>query len=518
MKKIGNLKHATKILKDNLLKIAYVNLTNDYLKELHLANNIASSGDEHHFSKWTQKMIRSKYVFMEDMDSYSYHLDLKRLRTYFETNQKMSFRYRQLINSQYRFVCLQLIKAENYRPGAEYLYLYINDINDIQSKENEELVRLRRDTQAAEDANRSKSEFLSRMSHDIRNPLNVIMGLLSLCKTNIHQEDKLLEYIERMNHSAEFLLSLINDALDVSKIESRKLYLKYVNFKLDDFIEQIAQNMETANVGQKIIVSCDLIHPNVLADKDRIQQIINNLLSNSCKYVLDKSIPIEVHVKEHQIDQDTSNYRFDIIDHGMGMSKEILSKLFVPYERGVDSRINKIQGFGLGMSICKSLIELMNGTIHVQSKEEMGTTMTVYLPLKHSKECIVENPVPLNKELLKDKYVLVAEDYPINRMILEEFLKSASIRCDFACDGKEALKQFEENHYDAILMDIQMPNMDGYEATKSIRQKDRKIPIIAISADAFNEDVVKMVECGMNDHISKPIEQNKLLSVLTKYI
>ena len=135
--------------------------------------------------------------------------------------------------------------------------------------------------------------------------------------------------------------------------------------------------------------------------------------------------------------------------------------MFDAYERGVDSRINKIHGFGLGMSICKSLIELMNGTIHVQSKEEMGTTMTVYLPLKHSKECIVENPVPLNKELLKDKYVLVAEDYPINRMILEEFLKSESIRCDFACDGKEALKQFEENHYDAILMDIKMQNMDG---------------------------------------------------------
>lgn len=518
MRKSKDLFNAGNLICHHFLKVTRINLTKNTFNEIKVDGTTVCSDGNLSFSSWVDKMISENYIFLEDQELYKEKMNLSALRKYFKTNDYYTFRYRQLVQNEYHFICLQIIKGKEYRGNSEFVYLYLNDIHDIQLKEQDLINQLKKVTIQAENANRSKSDFLSRMSHDIRNPLNVITGLSTLCQQNLDNKDLLSSYLDKIQNSTAYLLTLINDTLEVSKIESRKLYLKYSNFDFNDMIFDIIDSLNTTNSDTLVHFDSKIIHSNILADRVRLQQIIINIVSNSFKYSIGDYKNIVIMLSEEAIDEDTSLYTLQVKDNGIGMSPEVLSKLFVPYERGIDSRINKIQGTGLGLVIVKSLVELMNGTVDVESIEGIGTTFIIRVPLKHSSDCVTEDKKVLNKDLLKNKKVLIAEDYPINQMILEEFLKAADVKCTFANNGEEAIELYKKEKFDAILMDIQMPNMDGYEATCKIREQDTNIPIIAISADAFNEDVAKMVECGMNDHVSKPIEQNKLLSVLTKYV
>lgn len=509
---------ASKLLCDRLLKITRLNLTTESMEELKVDSNFISCDEDMIFTDWVATLLHSEYIPTDDKEIFAKNMDVAFLRRHFKTNDYHSFRYRQTVKKDFHFVCIQIIKGREYHRNYEVVYVYVNDINEIQTKEFELIKKLKDVTLEAERANQGKSEFLSRMSHDIRNPLNVISGLNNLCRQNLDDKEMLEDYLTKIANSTKYLLTLINDTLDVSRIESKKLYLKFTDFNIEDMLLEVRDNFNTTDEEHTLRTDIEIDHKIVMADYVRLQQIINNILSNSFKYTVGDDKTVFLKLREKGIDETTSIYILEIEDHGMGMDDEVLAKLFKPFERGIDSRINQIQGTGLGMAIVKNLVELMNGQVHVSSTVGVGTKFTVEIPCKHSKQFFRNGYDVKDISILQGKDVLVAEDYPINQMILEEFLKVSGVRCDFANNGQEAVEKFIGKKYDAILMDIQMPNMDGYEATKKIRNVNKRIPIIAISADAFNEDVAKMVECGMNDHVSKPIEQNKLLSVLTKYL
>jgi CheY-like chemotaxis protein len=252
--------------------------------------------------------------------------------------------------------------------------------------------------------------------------------------------------------------------------------------------------------------------PSVLyGDQMRVKQIIINLLTNAVKYTNEGRILFQI--KADNVD-DICNLTISVQDTGIGMTDAAIEKIFSKYER-FDLKNNvHIEGTGLGMIIVKSLIELMDGNINVNSVEGKGSNFIINIPFRHT---IDSYEYDLDVNVLKDKHILVVEDYEINQLILGEFLKYANISFDFANNGLEAVNLVEKNSYDAILMDIQMPEMDGYDATLKIRENNNDIPIIAISADAFIEDIEKMKSYGMNDHVSKPIERDKLFSVLTKF-
>lgn len=512
MRKNKNLRNAEEIYSNSLLQIIMIDLISEEIEELKIGGNIASVNNSNYLWELVEEMKKEKYIHMEDIEIYEENMNIEFLRKHFKTNSVFQFRYRHLINNDYRFVSVQMIKCNNFNSKFQNVYLYVSDIDDVQAIEYELINQLKEVSNEAKEANISKSVFLSKMSHDIRNPLNVVLGMTTLCKQYINNTDTLLDYLNKIDNSTEYLLNLINDTLEVSRIENNKIRLKYSHFNIVEIINSIIEGMKIIFADQTINFNHDIINPVVIADKGRIQQIIYNILSNSCKYTLDKKHPVNIFIKEERIEDDISNYIISIEDNGIGMDEYTLKNLFIPYERG--ERVNKIEGTGLGMIIVKSLIELMDGNINVNSVEGKGSNFIINIPFRHT---IDSYEYDLDVNVLKDKHILVVEDYEINQLILGEFLKYANISFDCANNGLEAVNLVEKNSYDAILMDIQMPEMDGYDATLKIRENNNDIPIIAISADAFIEDIEKMKSYGMNDHVSKPIERDKLFSVLTKF-
>ena len=379
--------------------------------------------------------------------------------------------------------------------------------------------------QTAENANKAKTDFLSNMSHDIRTPMNAIIGMTSLIRHDAGNKDKVIEYADKIDISSQHLLGIINDVLDMSKIEAGKTVFKYTDFSILDFITELNTifHPQIAEKNQTLTVTKENIrHEWVNGDQVHLMQIFNNLLSNAVKYTQEGG-KIQFLVEECETKSSVyAKYRFLVSDNGVGMSADFKKTIFDPFTRAEDSVTNKIQGTGLGMAITKNLVEAMGGTIDVESELSQGSCFEVLIDLRIAEDRSVSSIVQEEKNEQNDNIFqgmrfLCAEDNELNAEILTELLKIEGAECTICENGEEILKIFEKSapgDYDMILMDVQMPVMNGYEATKAIRRSShelaKKIPIIAMTANAFSEDIQHSLAAGMNAHVSKPIEMRVL--------
>ena len=382
----------------------------------------------------------------------------------------------------------------------------------------------------AKNANEAKTRFLFNMSHDIRTPMNAIIGFSELLEKHIDEKDKAIDYLGKIKSSSNFLLSLINYVLEMARIESGKLVLKKEVRCVTDLIESLTDVFEPGVKKKFITYSCetDIQHKYVICDEIKVREIFINIIGNSVKYTPEGG-KISVSVKEEPFEKENYiAYRIIVEDNGIGMSKEYLPHIFEEFSREHTSTESKVTGTGLGLPIVKSLIDMMGGTIEVESQLGCGTKMTVVLPFELASEKQILKEKQKEKEKISDsilgKRVLLAEDNELNAEIAMTVLKENGLKAERAANGKqciEMLKKMPEDYYDMILMDIQMPEMDGYEATKLIRNLDdarADIPIVAMTANAFEEDRQKALENGMNAHVSKPVDMNMLFKVMAQIL
>ena len=379
--------------------------------------------------------------------------------------------------------------------------------------------------QTAENANKAKTDFLSNMSHDIRTPMNAIIGITSLIRHDAGNKAKVIEYADKIDISSQHLLGIINDVLDMSKIEAGKTVFKYSDFSILDFIQELDTIFHTQIYEKQqtlTIIKENIQHEWVNGDQVHLMQIFSNLLSNAVKYTQEGG-EIQFFVEECETKSSVyAKYRFLVSDNGMGMSADFKDTIFDAFTRAESSLTNKIQGTGLGMAITKNLVEAMGGTIDVDSELGQGSCFEVLMDLKIAEDrtvalAVQEEIDEQDGNILQGMRFLCAEDNELNAEILTELLKIEGAECTICENGEEILKAFEQSapgDYDMILMDVQMPVMNGYEATKAIRRSSHKlaktIPIIAMTANAFSEDIQHSLAAGMNAHVSKPVEMKVL--------
>ena len=379
--------------------------------------------------------------------------------------------------------------------------------------------------QTAENANKAKTDFLSNMSHDIRTPMNAIIGITSLIRHDAGNKAKVIEYADKIDISSQHLLGIINDILDMSKIEAGKTVFKYSDFSILDLVQELDTIFHTQIYEKQqtlTIIKENIQHEWVNGDQVHLMQIFSNLLSNAVKYTQEGG-KIQFFVEECETKSSVyAKYRFLVSDNGMGMSADFKDTIFDAFTRAESSLTNKIQGTGLGMAITKNLVEAMGGTIDVESELGQGSCFEVLLDLKIAEDRTValaaqEETDEQDGNILQGMRFLCAEDNELNAEILIELLKIEGAECTICENGEEILKAFEQSapgDYDMILMDVQMPVMNGYDATKAIRRSShelaKKIPIIAMTANAFSEDIQHSLAAGMNAHVSKPVEMKVL--------
>ena len=374
--------------------------------------------------------------------------------------------------------------------------------------------------QSAERASKAKTDFLANMSHDIRTPMNAIIGITTLMKNELHQPEKLAEHLDKLENSGQLLLGIINDILDMSRIESGKTTLNVEKMNLPQQISQLDSiiRQQAGQRRQTFTVNTHLQHENVLADPNRLNRVLMNILSNAVKYTPTGG-HIRFEVDELPRNEHYARYRFVVQDDGIGMSKAYQKTLFDPFTREERSGTNKVQGTGLGMAITKNIVDLMGGSINVESTTGKGTRFEVVLefPVDAEADTVPEAQVLPEEEKetspLSGMKFLCAEDNAINAEILEMLLEANGASCTICSNGQEIVDAFasvKPGEYDMILMDVQMPVMDGLEATRRIRSGEnplgRTIPILAMTANAFLEDMQKSREAGMDEHLSKPVD------------
>ena len=379
--------------------------------------------------------------------------------------------------------------------------------------------------QTAENANKAKTDFLSNMSHDIRTPMNAIIGMTSLIRHDAGNKAKVIEYADKIDISSQHLLGIINNVLDMSKIEAGKTVFKYTDFSILDFITEL-NTIFHSQIDEKnqtlTIIKENIRHEWVNGDQVHLMQIFSNLVSNAVKYTQEGG-KIQFLVEECETKSSVyAKYRFLVSDNGMGMSADFKDTIFDAFTRAESSMTNKIQGTGLGMAITKNLVEAMGGTIDVESELGQGSCFEVLIDLRIAEDRFVSSTEQAEKDepagnVLKGMRFLCAEDNELNAEILMELLKIEGAECTICENGKRVLEAFEQSapgDYDMILMDVQMPVMNGYEATKAIRRSSHElaktIPIIAMTANAFSEDIQHSLAAGMNAHVSKPVEMKVL--------
>lgn len=397
--------------------------------------------------------------------------------------------------------------------------------------EDDEQKRLLQEALAeANEANEAKSRFLLNMSHDIRTPMNAILGFSQLALDEIDDKEKVTDYLQRIISSGNHLMTLINAVLDMSRIESGKVVLQSEPMSLRQFMKQMANmlQVDAQRRNQSFTVEVEVKRANIFCDQVRLSQIVLNCVSNAQKYSGEGG---KVEVLLRELPEEKSgygSYRLTIQDNGIGMSEEFVKHMFDPFEREENSTVSGIQGTGLGMAITKHLVEMMEGRIEVQSKKGEGTRVDIYLsfPLTADNEKIQAEKAENRR--MPDLYgatILLVEDIAINQEFMSALLKKTGAEVVVAENGKEALEyvaKAKEGDIQLVFMDIQMPIMDGYEATKAIRELKepwiQELPILAMTANAFSEDKRKAQEVGMNDYLTKPVDVIELYRKLREYI
>ena len=405
-----------------------------------------------------------------------------------------------------------------------------NQVRSKKYRENQYAVELKKSAEQAREASEAKTRFLFNMSHDIRTPMNAIIGFSDLLGKNLDNEEKVREYLKKIKSSGNFLMTIINQVLEVARIESGTAILKTEAANLSELFYSVNTVLESDIQMKGIHCSIDtnVQHKYAFCDKTKLQEIYLNIMSNAIKYTpVDHAI--HVTINETNFDDKKARYVFVCEDTGIGMASEYLPHIFDEFSREHTATENKVSGTGLGLSIVKSFVELMNGRIHVESKPGKGTKFTVEIPLElASEEDICKKELP-EQTFMTDKNIgkriLLAEDNELNAEIAMELLKEEGFLIDWVKDGQECfdkLEEADEGYYDLILMDIQMPILNGYDTTAKIRQmenpKKAATQIVAMTANAFEEDIAMAQKAGMNGFIAKPLDAEKMFTILKQSI
>ena len=474
----------------------------------------------------------------ENLEEMLDFIDLDTLPKRMKTECFLNREYMGTLSGWVRGSFIEVERDEN-KTLTKVLYAY--QVIDAEKRIELEKQQAMRDAcAAAERANVAKTAFLSRMTHDIRTPMNGIIGMTTLAISNLNRNnlEKVGECLAKINTSSTHLLGIINEALDMGQIESGKFALNCEEFNFMQMIEDVKDVIEESAKARKhqLDVSCEeIVHTSVYGDDVRLRKALINILGNAIKYTPDGG-KISMEVTEKSTNkEDLCCFEFVIQDNGIGMSKEFLPHLFLPFEREHNDKTSKIQGTGLGMVITKNIIQLMNGDIQVESEPGVGTkfVVTVYMGLQNGVSPARQVSTDKTENILNyiasldysKKKILLVEDNELNREVATEIIALTNAKIEVAENGKAALNMIVERpayYYDLIFMEIQMPVMDGYEATRAIRQLTddytKEIPIIAMSANAFAEDVIAARQAGMNDHIAKPLDLKKLAEAFEQWM
>lgn len=426
---------------------------------------------------------------------------------------------------------LDVICLERSGGIASKVLITWQDVTNVKEEEARFREALTQAFRMAEEASAAKSDFLSRMSHDIRTPMNAIMGMTAIAAANPEDGERVKDCLEKIDVSSRHLMGIINKVLDMSRIERGKIGLEEENFSISEIIDSLVKIFQAQinEKGQNLEIVKNFVHESVIGDSVRLQQVFDNIMSNAVKFTPEGG-RINIEVSEGaSIIPGSGRYSFIFEDNGIGMEEEFVSRIFEPFTREQKQIVSGTEGSGLGMSIAKNIVQMMNGEIGVRSRPGKGSRFTVTVHLKIA-ETAEKNQGSEEKGERRDnmrhedwnhKRLLLVEDNQLNMEIAEELLKPTGVKLEKARDGKEAVEKVEAHpsgYYDLVLMDIQMPVMNGYDATEAIRKLEggayEELPIVAMSANAFSEDISKGKSAGMNGYISKPVERDKLIKAI----
>ncbi len=431
------------------------------------------------------------------------------------------------------WIKIVVMAAERNEKGEAISLLVAGENIDVEKQDE---IETREEMKAAyveaNRANAQKTDFIAKMSHDIRTPLNAIMGMTTIAMKHIEEPEKVKYCIDTISEAGRHLLALINEVMDVTKIESGKIELVRDFFSISGMIDNVLKIMtplSDAKDQMLVLNMTGVTHKYVAGDRTRVEEILTNIVSNAIKYTFDKGL-ISIDISEEPVSDTESLYVFKVKDSGIGMSREFQKHLFEAFSREDDDYISKSEGSGLGLTIAKKYIEAMNGDISFKSEKGHGSEFCVKIRLElqeNNEDEYHDNEEAFRLDLLdfSGKRALLVEDNDLNAEIGRELLEMAGLTIERAVDGADAVNMFTTSptgHYDIIFMDIIMPVMDGYKATTAIRASGRadssEVPIIAMTANAFASDIREAMEAGMNDHIAKPIDNEYLAKVLIKYL
>lgn len=520
-------------------EVYYVNLSDNTCKRIY-----PWYIEDNEFIDYTNEVnrrISGNIICNNSEEDVSTLLAVDNLKCELKHKDKTEYRYkRQVTNGVFRW-CLVSVVVEKRKNGDPVsVILMIRDIEDVIKKEIEQQLLIEEALAQAESASRAKGKFLSDMSHEIRTPMNVILGYASIAQNNMdnRNQDKVKDCLEKIKEAGNHLIGIINDVLEVSRIEQGKINIEKEESDIYELMTDFYNLVEIQAAVKKQKMTIDLegiIDKYVYMDWTRISQVLINLINNAIKYT-PVGGHIDVIVKEdcnNNIGDNIHNYIIIVKDNGRGIDEKDMPSLFDLYTRGAYDNDISVEGTGLGLSISKQIIELMNGTIDVDSKLGEGTTFTVKLPLqyvvrtqddKNVTDNGKDNNIIKNDQSLSDIKVMVVDDNQYNREIACELLRENGAHIIECASGSEAVDyiKYRNGIVDIILMDVCMPDMDGFEATRLIRQleKDRwqDIPIVAMTANAFDEDRKKALEHGMNGHIAKPFDIDTFAETVLEYV
>ena len=481
-----------------------------------------------------------KDVLDEDKCLFDDICSIRQVKRIFFRKQMHYINYRVLRNGRIRYLQCLLVKPDNEE--NEFAVAF-KDINEEKKLEIAQQQRIEEAVEEARRANRAKTVFLSNMSHDIRTPMNGIIGMTAIAASHVDDRERVLDSLKKISMASKHLLNLINEVLDMSKIESGKVELKDEPFNLAELVDSLVSMMnpqiEERSHTLELQVA-ELEHRYVIGDSLRLQQVFTNLMGNSVKYTPDGGM-LKLAVSEKSCDRPGRGYyEFVFEDNGMGMSEDYVKRIFEPFSRAEDQRVDKIQGTGLGMAITHSIVQMMDGDIQVESRLGKGSrfTVTVYLKLQENgagdegtngtgmdSSGGDESLAGIESLDFSGRRALLVEDNELNREIAMTILETTGLAVEEAVDGKEAVQQVSQHgdgYYDIIFMDVRMPRMNGYDATCAIRAMGlpycKTVPIVAMTADAFAEDVRAAKNAGMNEHVSKPLNFKHLGMVMRKLL
>ena len=475
-----------------------------------------------------------RYVEPDARDEFRKGFSLENIKKLSEDNvERFGGDFQKKCQGVYKWVNVQLL-FDSKEFNKNQVILTFKVVDDEKIKEIEQKQLLEQSLLTAQASSKAKNDFLSNMSHDMRTPLNAIIGLSKLAEMRVEKGSNVYEYLRKINFSSRHLLGLINDVLDMAKIEQGKIELKKEDFDIINLVNDVVAVFKKQTENKNISVKFDVKNTVLYGDMLKISQILNNLISNAIKFSNDGG-HIDISVKEVKSNYDKYGvYQFIVKDDGIGISEEFMKKLFMPFEREERFVSGYVSGTGLGMPIVKNIVRIMNGKIDVNSKVNEGTEFIITIPLDYSIDALntvnnSDNEKDFDSEKvkleLKGKNILLVEDNAINMEITKEIIEIHGGNVVQAWNGEEAISKFyksEEGYFDIILMDMQMPVLDGCGATEKIRELNRSdaksVPIIAVTANAFSDDIAKAMKSGMNEHISKPIDFNILMNIIGKYI